>query len=150
MSRVQNEYVVLVQCTAAKRSGVHPARRLYDESTYFRKQRNYAEAVADAWYVQSAKYGLVHPDTSIQTYDQHAGDLEDPEGWARDIADKLEHYHPPEATVAILGGADYADPLTPELEARGFDVTEPLRGQGIGTRMASLEDMVNTRLGGHA
>lgn len=150
MSNSENEYIVLVQCTAAKRSGVHPARRLYDESTYFRKQRAYAEAVADAWYIQSAEYGLVHPDTSIQTYDQHAGDLEDSDGWARDIADKLQHYHPPEATVAILGGADYADPVTPELERRGYDVAEPLRGQPIGKRMASLEDMANTRLEGYA
>jgi len=68
--------VALVQCTASKRDGKHPARLLYDESTYFRKQRDYAEATADEWFVQSAEYGLLRPDECVESYDTHAKDLD--------------------------------------------------------------------------
>jgi len=142
--------VVVAQCTASKRDGTHPARELYEPSTYFRKQRDYAEAVADKWFIQSAEYGLLCPDERVESYDTHAKNIEDSGEWAALIARDLAALVPQTATVEILGGAHYADPLTPELEARGFDVLEPLRGQGIGTRMASLGEMANTSLEGFA
>ncbi len=135
------ETVVLVQCTNQKRDGCHEARELYYKSTYFRKQRAYAETVADEWFVQSAEYGLVHPKETIESYDTHAKDIDDTEAWANEIADNLKTRVPAAATVEILGGRRYADPLTPALEARGFDVIEPLRGLGIGVRMSKLDDM---------
>jgi hypothetical protein len=141
--------VVLVQCTASKRDQPAYARDLYDESAYFRKQRKYAETVADEWYVQSAKHGLVHPKHTIEPYDLRASDLDDPVSWARGIAGRLDHLFD-EAVVEILGGKHYADPLTPELELRGFDVVEPLRGQRIGTRQKSLGEMMNRSLEGFA
>lgn len=142
--------VVLVQCTKSKRGGEHAARDLYDTSDYFVKQREYAEAAADHWFVQSAEYGLLHPDDAVESYDTHAKDVADVDAWAEGIADTLTEQVPTDATVEILGGAAYADPLTPELERRGFEVLEPLRGQGIGTRKRSLMDMTNTRLEGFA
>jgi hypothetical protein len=56
----------------------------------------------------------------------------------------------PHAIIELLGGAAYADPLTPELEARGFEVVEPLRGLSIGERMAELEALQNRELEGFA
>jgi len=138
-------HVVIAQCTSAKRDGEHAARDLYDESSYFRKQRAYAET-ADAWYIQSAKYGLVEPDDVVESYDTHAKDIDDPETWAAETAADLAERVAADATVEALGGKNYADPLTPELEARGYDVLEPLRGQRIGTRQASLDDMTNRTL----
>lgn len=133
--------IVLVQCTNSKRRGSHPARDLYDESDYFRKQREYAAHKGDKWFVQSAKYGLLRPDDVVSDYDRHASDLTDAEEWAEQIADAIENDAKPPAIVEILGGKDYADPLTPELERHGYDVVEPLRGQGIGTRKHSLAEM---------
>ncbi len=144
------ERIVLVQCTASKRDGEHPARDLYDESDYFVKQRAYAEANADRWYVQSAEYGLLHPDDEVASYNTHAKDLDDPDAWGEEIAADLASRVPADAVVEILGGAKYADPLTPALERRGFEVKEPLRGQGIGTRKRSLMDMTNQTLEGYA
>ena len=132
--------VVLVQCTNQKRDEIAPAKHLYDESTYFVKQREYAET-ADAWYVQSAKHGLVLPNEWLHPYNKHAKDLDQPAKWARKIAAELSNRHGT-ATVEILGGRAYADPLRPALEARGFRVTEPLDGLGIGERMAELGRMV--------
>jgi hypothetical protein len=141
--------IVLVQCTNSKRDGTHPARDLYDESDYFVKQRAYARQ-AEGWFIQSAEYGLLAPGDEIESYDAHANDLDDPEAWGEEIAADLAARVPTDATVEILGGAAYADPLTPALEKRGFEVKEPLRGQGIGTRKRSLMDMANRTLGGYA
>jgi hypothetical protein len=135
--------IVLVQCTSAKRSGVHPARRLYDESAYFRKQRRYADAVGDAWFIQSAKYALVHPNTSIGSYDQHANDLDHRAEWARRVADRLERRHGPPAAVEILGGQAYHDPLADILRERGYAVETPLSGKRIGERMAWLDEQAS-------
>ena len=68
--------VVVASCTKQKRDEAAPARKLYDPSTYFRKQARYAET-ADEWWIQSAKYGLVHPDRVIKPYDTRADDLEE-------------------------------------------------------------------------
>ena len=133
--------IVVAQCTGSKRDGTHAARDLYDESAYFRKQRAYAET-ADKWFIQSAKYGLLEPDESVESYDTHAKELEDPEAWAEAIANHLDSEVGKPAVVELLGGKRYADPLTPALEARGFDVVEPFRGLGIGERMAALDTKV--------
>jgi len=135
---------VIVQCTNAKRNGSHPALDLYDESTYFKKQRRFARELGDYWFIQSAEHGLVEPSTTIESYDTHAGDIDDPESWAADIAEDLtDSPLKPGDTIVVLGGSDYADPLVPELERLGYDVIEPLRGLSIGERMSRLDEMVD-------
>jgi len=138
--------VVIAQCTGSKRDGEHAARDLYDESDYFRKQRAYAEAVADEWFIQSALYGLLRPDEVVESYDRHAKDIDDAEAWATEIAAELAVAVPSDAVVELLGGRRYADPLTPELEARAFEVHEPLRGKPIGKRMRTLGRMIDKNL----
>jgi len=142
--------VVLVQCTKSKRDGEHAARDLYDQSDYYCKQRAYAEAVADVWFIQSAKYGLVRPDEVVESYNAHASNLDDPDGWAAEIAADLVDAVGTDVTVELLGGMAYTDPLTPELERRGIEVLEPLRGKGIGQRKSALLDMSNRSLEGYA
>jgi len=143
--------VVLAQCTDSKRDGSHRAADLYDESAYFRKQRRYARAVGDSWFIQSAKYGLVSPDTVIESYDTHATDLSDRQQWAREIAANLSS-RVGRGRVVLLGGKDYTQPLRRELERRGFSVSEPLTGKGIGERMSWLdtqsEEVLNATLHG--
>lgn len=144
-SETANPRVVLVQCTNAKRDGTHEARKLYDESDYFRKQRAYARR-ADQWFIQSAEYGLLHPGDLVKSYDTHADDLDDPESWAEGIAAHLASYVPDGAVIEILGGRAYADPLVPELECRGYEVLEPVRGKQIGERKAWLLRQVDRSL----
>lgn len=148
---MRSNRVVLVQCTNSKRDGTHRAANLYDTSTYFRKQRRYARAVADRWFIQSAEYGLVAPDAVVESYDTHAGALEEPRAWARQIAAELSS-RVGRGRVELLGGSDYADPLRPELKARAFDVAEPLAGKKIGDRMKWLdgrvEEVLNASLHG--
>jgi hypothetical protein len=132
--------IVVAQCTNQKRDERAPARDLYDESDYFRKQRRYAEVRGDAWYIQSAEYGLVEPDHTLTPYDTRPKDLDDDDAWGEHVADQLVRQEGTDIVVEILGGKTYADPLTPALERRGIEVHEPLRGQRIGTRKRSLID----------
>jgi hypothetical protein len=69
-------------------------------------------------------------------------DRDDTAEWGEAIADALIARHEPPATVEILGGRAYADPVTPALERRGFDVIKPLRGLGIGERQSRLDSLV--------
>jgi hypothetical protein len=138
--------VVLVQCTSAKRDEEAAARVLYDESSYFRKQRTYAQT-ADRWFIQSAEHGLVDPDTRLEPYDTRPSDRDDVDAWAEGIAADLVDAVGTNAVVEVLGGKAYADPLTPALEARGVDVLEPLRGQRIGKRQSTLDTMATRSLG---
>lgn len=142
--------VVLVQCTSAKRDAKAPAGEIYDASDYFRKQRAYAKAAGNHWFIQSAKHGLLRPETVIEPYDMRPKEIADTEAWTIEIADRIDSWVGLPATIEVLGGKKYADPLTPELETRGYDVLEPLRGQAIGERKASLLDMQNRRLEGFA
>jgi hypothetical protein len=141
--------VVLVQCTDTKRDGRHPARELYEPSRYFRRQREYAEAHADAWYVQSAEYGLVYPTKHIASYDTHAGDLDDPYRWAEKIARRLARLEPQGAVVEILGGRAYANPLAQKLKRRWFRVEEPLDGMAIGLREQWLAEQAEQEVPAH-
>ena len=148
---MRSEKVVLVQCTNSKRDGRHKAADLYDESPYFRKQRRFARAVGDRWFIQSAKYGLVAPQNVVESYNTHASDLSDSVAWARRIAADLSN-RVGRGEVILLGGTDYADPLEPELSRRGFEVSLPLTGKGIGERMSWLdnrsEEVLNATLHG--
>lgn len=136
--------IVLVQCTSKKRDELCRAMEMYEPSDYYRKQRDYAMAVSDRWFIQSAEYGLVGPCQLIESYDRHAKDLDDPEAWAADIAEKLaRRFRAESSVVEILGGKVYADPLTPELEVRGFEVHEPLRGLRYVERKERLEELTS-------
>jgi hypothetical protein len=59
----------LVSCTKKKQDRPCPARELYTASALFRKARAYCERHYDAWYILSAKCGLVHPDQVLEPYD---------------------------------------------------------------------------------
>jgi uncharacterized protein DUF6884 len=60
---------VLVGCASRKLPHRAPAMDFYI-SDLFRKRRAYAEASGHAWFVLSAKYGLVRPDTMLDQYDE--------------------------------------------------------------------------------
>ena len=134
--------VVIVSCTNRKQSEPTQALAMYEQSSYYRKMREYAFERGDKWFIQSAKHGLLTPMETIEPYDKRAQDIEEPARWASEIATALAEHVDPPATVEVLGGKAYADPLTPELEARGFDVVEPMRGMRIGERQAWLNSHI--------
>jgi hypothetical protein len=128
--------VTLVQCTDSKYGGERRAGDKYQASRYFRRMREWALDRGDPWFILSAKYGLLHPDETINNYDERG--LSEPQAVeiSEQLADKGFH------VVHITGGKDYTDPLVPELELRGMDVVEHFRGMQIGEREAALQAAV--------
>src|ERR1700722_4703764 len=61
--------ICLVSCVGGKRPTPSPARDLY-QSDWFPKARCYVEAIGCAWFILSAKHGLIHPDDVISPYEQ--------------------------------------------------------------------------------
>lgn len=85
----ENRYV-LVGCGSRKQdvTGHVPAGELYT-SSYFEKKQNFAKEFGDEWYVVSAKFGVVHNETSIWNYDATVEDVYNDE-WLDVVEDNLE------------------------------------------------------------
>jgi len=82
--------IALVSCGRRKRDHSTKARNLYS-SSWFDKASAYAEKVSDAWYILSAKYGLLEPDTVISPYDQTLNTMpaDERETWGEKVIDEL-------------------------------------------------------------
>lgn len=126
--------VTLIQCTNSKQDTASPARDLYDESQYFRRMREWANARGNPWFILSAKHGLVSPGTVIEPYDERGLS----EQQANEIAAELSKRGV--TVVDITAGRDYTNQLVPALEARGVDVINHFAGCRIGTRRSKLAE----------
>ena len=116
------------------------AKNLY-VSALWRCRRKYAEQSGVPWYILSAKYGLVNPDTRIAWYDVSLGDLPaaDRRAWSGRIVDTLVARYASVAgtVVEIHAGMDYVDfGLASGLSAAGIAVQRPLLGIPIGRHLA--------------
>jgi hypothetical protein len=131
----------LVGCSSTKLNRPAPARELYT-SPLFKKASAYAEATCDRWYVLSAKYGLIPPDTELYPYDQrlvrrgHHWMSADERAWADLVERQLREAlrWTPEPRLIVLAGAAYRDLL----DHGQWSIEAPLRGLGIGQQLAWL------------
>jgi hypothetical protein len=137
--------IALVACVGKKTSTPMPARDLYT-SAWFLKASAYATRTADEWYILSAKYVLVPPDTVIVPYDETLNSM--PVGarraWAKRVMDDLTRRLEPGDEVIILAGQRYRADLLDPLRQMGCTVQIPMQGLGIGQQLAWL----NRQLGG--
>lgn len=133
--------IALVGCGRDKLGHPAPAAELY-RGDLFRKARRYAESF-DAWFILSAKHGLVEPERILEPYDVQMRDL--PllvrETWGARVASRLLSLFPGQAEtqLTVLAGAVYADALSGVLPCN-WTIDEPLRGLGIGQRKAWLRE----------
>lgn len=131
--------LAIVQCGGSKiwkkqpNAGKVPAKEAY-VSGYFRKNRAYAEKFADRWYILSAKYGFLEPNTFIQNYN-----VSFKEAKTKPIStEKLRKSArakglPRYGRVIVLGGALYADKVEEVFQGTGCKVYRPFYGlKGIG------------------
>lgn len=133
--------VVLVSCVKTKGPAPALARDLYT-SPLFRGMRRYAERHAAAWYILSAKYGVVRPDEVIAPYEQTLKKMakRDRAEWADRVQRALLDVLPPGATVVFLAGEWYREELIPFLEQRGFTVSVPMTGLAFGPQLRWLKE----------
>lgn len=135
--------VALVSCVKTKRKADSPARDLYT-SPLFQGMRRYAERNADAWYILSAKYGLLHPDEVVAPYEQTLNAMRkaDRLAWAERVQQALLKLLPPGAEVVILAGNRYRENLVPYLKGHGFAVAVPMTGLAFGQQLRWLKEHV--------
>ena len=91
--------LILLGCVKSKLNATMAAKDLYD-SPLWRCRRAYAERFRVPWYILSAKYGLLAPDTRIAPYDLALSDLPAAErrAWSEQVLENLK------ARVPTLNG----------------------------------------------
>ncbi len=147
--------IALVSCSAQKLDRKAPARDLYC-SPLFKLARRYAELTCDAWFILSAKHGVVDPARILEPYDRSFGgnprkgqrgmDVEERRAWIRntsgtvhgELCDRVgrdgafiigaDPDRLRAATVVLLAGEDYAGAAYGLAVAgwRKLDLGEPL------------------------
>jgi hypothetical protein len=152
-------YTYLVGCGKSKLDHAAPARDLYT-GPLFRKSLAFAEKrhlpTTDSLFILSAQHGVVHPDEVLDPYDLHLAELPKAErgawgcGALHHLLIKLDvrmsdlrGFH-----FTVYAGAAYVDALRHALDLlgapKGWKINDPLKGLGIGDRLAWL----NTALAG--
>lgn len=135
-----NLMIALVSCVAQKLDRPAPARDLYT-SPLFVGLRRYAETRADAWFILSAKYGLVDPNEVIAPYELtlNTQGTQARRAWAARVREALAPKLPPGCAVILLAGQRYREFIEPWLRERGHPVSIPLEGLPIGRQLQWLK-----------
>lgn len=133
--------IALVSCVKQKQAAPAPARDLYT-SALFQKSRAFAERHADAWFILSAKYGLLRPEQQIAPYEMTLKDMraEARRGWAARVHVQMQQLDLLRSGVEFLwlAGAAYQQKLAKLLQA--YPQHDPLRGLRMGERLQWLSE----------
>lgn len=131
--------ILLISCCGEKLATPAPARDLY-RSQLFRLARAYAEACGLPWLILSARHGAIAPDQVLEPYDQRLPARRiDRVQWGTMVAEQLlQLAHGDRLQLVSLCGAAYTDTLEAAIERAGGAIAHPLRGLGIGQRLAWL------------
>ena len=121
-------------------------------STLFRLRRAYAETLGSAWFILSAKHGLVRVDEVLGPYDVRVSNLSaaDRRAWGERVFAQLQ------ATVGPLprrvfefhAGSHYVEAVKPHLEKVGAAVEWPLQGLRLGEQLHWYKQFLGQHGGG--
>jgi hypothetical protein len=126
--------IALVACCGQKLDRAAPASELYT-SPLFKKAVAFARTF-DGWYILSAKYGLVRPDTLIEPYDCTLLKMRkaDRLAWGRKVFDQMTVEGIAGTEFVALAGAKYVEPLV----WAGLSMETPMKSLSIGKQLAWL------------
>lgn len=130
--------IFLVSCVGQKSPEPTEARDLY-RSTWFKKARAWIEARDCDWFILSAEYGLLHPQTVIEPYDKSLNTM--PVAGRRDWAGRVSRQLRAQLIadeIIVLAGVRYREFLMPVLREIADSVEVPMAGLGIGQQLAYL------------
>jgi hypothetical protein len=134
--------VVLVSCVKSKRDHPRRAGDMYT-STLFRKMMAYVEHLNPrSTFILSAKYGLLHPDTVIEPYEQTLKRMKarDRETWAHDVLSALGQTCDLETDQFVfLAGEPYRRDLVPHIK----HYAAPMDGLSLGRQLQWLQEQVS-------
>lgn len=114
-------------------------------SALFGRAKQYAKVHANRWYILSARYGLLEPNTLIEPYDITIDDLEQSERFQIAQHIMTAFIRQPITThdrVIVLAKATYRDVLAPVFQGRNIQTEYPLERKGIVQQMRWLEAAV--------
>ena len=133
--------ICLIACVRLKDTRKMRAGDIYI-SPLFKKAREFASKNFDRWYILSAKYGLVHPDTIIEPYEKTLNKMSrnDRQAWSEDVFEKLKKCTKVNDEIAFVAGLRYRQDLTPLLQKRGNKIWVPMEGMGIGKQLKWLKE----------
>jgi hypothetical protein len=132
--------ISLVSCVSRKRDHPIEAKDLYI-SDWFVKARAYVERAGDDWFILSAEYGLVCPDTVIASYERtlNVMSMVDRRAWASKVLKQLQPKLKGVDRVVMLAGARYREFLVDAIREKGPAVELPLEGMRIGEQLRWLK-----------
>lgn len=142
--------IVVVACSAGKAVEARQAQDLYT-SDLFRKSSALAKQMvancqADAWFILSAKHGLLEPTQVIEPYDVKLDDLTKAQyaAWKRRVMRQMPGplsllpFSDWADSVVALCGATYREVLADYCDDIGSALEAPMAGLGIGQQKAWL------------
>jgi cytoplasmic iron level regulating protein YaaA (DUF328/UPF0246 family) len=131
--------IFLVACVKEKQDVSRLAKDLYI-SDWFRKAATYAQRNCDAWYILSAKYGLVKPDQVIEPYDVTLNRMpvKARRVWAQRVMGDLRGHLNAEDKVIFLAGTRYRENLIAPIRELGCTVEIPMQGLRFGEQKSWL------------
>ncbi len=138
--------IYLVSCVGRKRTGRNAAKDLY-LSSWFVKARAYVERQHQPWFILSALYGLVNPETQIDAYDKTLNDMSVAarRQWAETVWAELRKLLKPKDTVVFLAGNNYRQFLMAPLREAGVAVDVPMQALRIGQQLQWLDRPLSDR-----
>ena len=119
------------------------ARDLYI-SDWFNKASSYAEKVSDEWYILSARYGLVDPNSVIAPYDETLNNmpLSNRRPWSLIVMQDLRPLLNKGDHIVVLAGLKYREFLVEPLRSAGCQVDVPMEGLRIGEQLSWLSKQI--------
>ena len=135
----QQGTVYLVSCVGKKLASESQARDLYI-SEWFIRVRRYVEKIRGPWFILSAKYGLVTPDTRLPPYNETLNNIPIAarRAWAARVQAQLTVSLPPVDRIVIFAGHRYREFLMDYLKERAARIEVPLEGLRIGEQLSWL------------
>ena len=103
--------------------------------------RDWIERDGAPWYILSAKYGLVHPDTVISPYDKtlNAMGVNDRREWATKVENQMDEILSEYNEVIVFAGQRYREYLEDYLRHRFNSMKVPMKGLRIGQQLRWLK-----------
>lgn len=135
--------IALVSCVGKKGPSPAPAQDLY-ASPLFQRQREWATARCDTWFILSGKHGLLRPEDVIEPYDLElkVQSRQQKREWSEQVLSRIQREFGSlkGAYFEIYAGAEYhTHGLAAGLRAAEATVVFPWEGLGIGQRLARTE-----------
>ena len=130
-----------IACSATKLPHPAPAADLY-QGQAFKAAREVARLHGCAFWILSAKHGLIHPDTITDPYDEYLASMKPAQRktWGLMVCEQIKAAHLDAEPATILAGKHYADPIAHLFPT----LSRPLAGLGIGQQLRKLKQLKGT------